>query len=176
MAPEFSRPEFSRPEKIDTIGERARDVTVEADAEERRRLAGRFGLVSIDRLTARFAVRRDAAGIAVDGRVEAQVVQSCSVTGDPIPARVDEPVRLLFVEPLADGEEIELSGEAIDTVELEGGAIDLGEAAAETMALALDPFPRSPAAAAVLAEAGVLSEDEAGPFSGLAALKGKLGK
>ena len=39
--------------------------------------------------------------------------------------------------------------------------IDLGEAAAETLALALDPFPRSPDADAMLAEAGVIGEDEA---------------
>ena len=166
-------PEFSRPERLDTIGAGARDVAVEADAEERRRLAGRFGLVAVERLAARFSVRREAAGIAVDGRVEAQVVQACSVTGDPIAAAVDEPVRLLFVEPATEGEEIELSDEAVDTIEIEGGAIDLGEAAAETMALALDPFPRSPAAAAALAEAGVLSEEDAGPFAALKALKGK---
>lgn len=164
-------PEFSRPERLDTIGAGARSVTVEADADERRRLAGRFGLVSVERLAAWFEVRREAAGIAVEGRVEATVVQACSVTGDPLPATVDEPVRLLFVEPSAGGEEIELSDDAIDTVEIESGAIDLGEAAAETMALALDPFPRSPAAEAALKEAGVLSEGESGPFAALKALK-----
>jgi uncharacterized metal-binding protein YceD (DUF177 family) len=164
-------PEFSRPERLDMIGAGARSVTVEADADERRRLAGRFGLVSVERLAARFEVRREAVGIAVEGRVEAAVVQACSVTGDPLPATVDEPVRLLFVEPSAGGEEIELSDDAIDTVEIESGAIDLGEAAAETMALALDPFPRSPAAEAALKEAGVLSEGESGPFAALKALK-----
>lgn len=167
-------PEFSRPERLDTIGAGARTVTMEADPDERRRLAGRFGLVSVDRLAARFEVKREARGIAVEGRVEAAVVQACGVTGDPLPASVDEPVRLLFVEPAAVGEEIELSDDAIDMVEIEGGAIDLGEAAAETMALALDPFPRSPAAAAALKDAGVLSEEDAGPFSGLAALRKKL--
>ena len=64
--------------------------------------------------------------------------------------------------------------EKIDTIEIEGGAIDLGEAAAETMALALDPFPRSPNAAAALKKAGVISEEEAGPFGALAGLKAKL--
>ena len=57
----------------------------------------------------------------------------------------------------------------------DSGAIDLGEAAAQTLALALDPYPRSPGAAAALKEAGVIGEGEAGPFGGLAALKGKLG-
>ena len=52
-------------------------------------------------------------------------------------------------------DEIELSEDDCDTVFYTGGAIDLGEAAAETLALALDPFPRSPGAAAALREAGV---------------------
>ena len=76
-------PEFSRPERLDTIGAGARSVTVEADADERRRLAGRFGLVSVERLLARFEVRREAAGIAVEGRVEAAVVQACSTAASP---------------------------------------------------------------------------------------------
>ncbi len=169
-------PEWSRPEKIDTIGEREKPVAIEADAVERAALAERFGLLSIDRLQVDLIVRRDAAGILVTGKVRSAVVQPCSVTGEPVPAAIDEPVALRFVEPAAHGadDEIELSGDTLDTIEIEGGAIDLGEAAAETMALALDPFPRSPNAAAALKKAGVISEEEAGPFGALAGLKAKL--
>ncbi len=42
------------------------------------------------------------------------------------------------------------------------------------MALSLDPFPRSPNAAATLKEAGVISEDEAGPLGALSGLKAML--
>ncbi|WP_230481615.1 YceD family protein [Sphingomonas sp. Leaf21] len=169
-------PEWSRPEKIDTIGEREKPVSIDTTPDERRALAGRFGLLSVDSLSAELVVRRDAAGILVTGKVRGAVVQPCSVTGDPVPAKVDEPVALRFVEPSGAGaeEELELSEESLDTIEIEGGAIDLGEAAAETMALSLDPFPRSPDAATVLKEAGVISEDEAGPFGALAGLKAKL--
>lgn len=169
-------PEWSRPEKIDTIGEREKPVAIDTTADERRALAGRFGLLSVDALSAELVVRRDAAGILVTGKVRGAVVQPCSVTGDPVPAKVDEPVALRFVEPSAHGgdEEIELSEDSLDTIEIEGGTIDLGEAAAETMALSLDPFPRSPNAAAVLKEAGVISEDEARPLGALAGLKAKL--
>ena len=41
-------------------------------------------------------------------------------------------------------------------------------------AMAIDPYPRSPAAAEALREAGVIGEEEAGPFAALAALKAKL--
>ena len=53
---------------------------------------------------------------------------------------------------------------------------DLGEAVAQSFALLLDPFPRSPNADAVLKAAGVKEEGEVGPFGALAALKDKLGK
>jgi uncharacterized metal-binding protein YceD (DUF177 family) len=171
--------EWSRPERLDAIGEGERVVEIAADAGERAAVAARFGLVAVDRLAATLAIRRDAGGVVVTGRVAADLVQACSVTGDPLTVAVDEPVALRFVESLGTGEEeIELSADALDTVEIEGGAIDLGEAAAETMALALDPFPRGPGAEAVLRDAGVLSEEEArtqaSPFSGLAALKATL--
>ncbi|WP_277979633.1 YceD family protein [Sphingomonas phyllosphaerae] len=167
--------EFSRVERLDTIGGEDRAVTIAADADERAALARRFDLVAVERLAGAFAVRRDPAGVLVSGTVRADVVQACSVTGDPLPATIDEPVALRFVAPSAGGDdEIELGGDSIDTVELEGGGVDLGEVAAETMALALDPFPRSPRAEAVLRVAGVLSEEEAGPFGALAGLKAKL--
>lgn len=168
-------PEFSRPERVDTIGERARDVAITADERERAALARRFSILAIDRLEARFAVRREGGAIVAEGRVAGAVVQACSASGEPVPASVDEAVTLRFVdEDAVAEEEVELSPDALDTLPIENGAVDLGEAAAETLALALDPFPRSPHADAALAQAGVMGEGEAGPFAGLADLKRKL--
>ena len=176
MTPRVTAAEFSRPERVDTIGEGERTVAIAADEGERVGLARRFGLVAVARLDASFAIRREGGAVLATGRVVAAVTQACSITGEPIEARVDEPVALRFVDDeAADAEEVELSAEAADTLPIEAGAIDLGEAAAETMALALDPFPRAPGAAAALAEAGVLGEDQAGPFGALAGLKSKLG-
>lgn len=168
-------PEWSRPERLDTIGADERQVSIEAEPAEREALARRFALVAVNRLAAQFAIRREAAGILATGRVKGEVVQACSATGEPVVAKVDEPVALRFVESLDGGDdEVELSDEALDTVEIEGGAIDLGEAAAETMALSLDPFPRSPGAEEALKAAGVIGEEDAGPFGALAGLKAKL--
>lgn len=170
--------EFARVERLDTIGGEERQVAIAADESERLALARRFRLMAVERLEATFAIRREAGGVAARGRVAADVVQACAVTGDPVSATVDEEVDLRFVEPAGRGgdEEVELSGDALDTIEIEGGGIDLGEAAAETMALALDPFPRSPQAADALKQPGVLSEEEAGAFGALAELKAKLEK
>ena len=168
-------PEFSRPERLDTIGERDRSVTFAATPEERRKLAARFAILSVDLLEARFTIRRDTSGIVAKGHVTAKVVQACSVTDEPLTATIDEPVALRFVDNFGavDGE-IELSDDALDTVPIDGGAVDLGEAAAETLALALDPFPRGPNAAAALRAAGVISEDEYQPVNAFSGLKAKL--
>jgi uncharacterized metal-binding protein YceD (DUF177 family) len=169
--------EFSRPERVDSIGEGERSVTIQADEAERAALARRFDLVAIESLGATLALRREAAGIHVSGHVTAALTQSCSITDDPIPVAIDESVALLFVAPgSAGGDEVELGEDSLDTVELEGSSINLGEIAAETMALALDPYPRGPNAAAALKAAGVLTEEEARPASPFAALKDRLGK
>lgn len=171
----MTAPEFSRPERADAIGHDPREVGIAADTDERAALARRFGLVGIDRLSGDFTLRRDAAGIIVTGRVAAAVTQACSITGDPLAARIDDTVGLRFTEKAAaSDDEIELDDSGIDVIALDGGLVDLGEIAAETMALALDPFPRGPGADAALRDAGVLSEEEAGPFGGLAALKDRL--
>lgn len=173
----MSAPEFSRPERIDTFGAGERSISIAANDAERTALAARFGLLAIERLQGEFKVRSEAAGIVARGHISAAVVQACSVTDDPIPATVEEDVALRFVaDGAVDEEEIELSEDALDTMFYAGSAIDLGEAAAETMALALDPFPRGPNAAAALREAGVISEEEAKPLGALAGLKAQLEK
>lgn len=169
-------PEFSRLERTDTIGDGERSVSIAADPAERAALAARFALLSVERLEATFRVRRDAAGIVARGHVSAAVVQACSVTDDPLPVEIAEEVALRFVMEGSEAasDEVELDTDALDTMPYDGAGIDLGEAAAETMALALDPFPRGPNAAAALRAAGVISEEEAKPQGALAGLKALL--
>lgn len=172
-------PEFSRLVRLDTLSAQPRAVSVEADDAERGALAARFDLVAIDLLNATAECVRDGDVINVTGTLAADVVQSCVASGEPVPAHVAEQFRLRFVPTVAlevHAEEIELSEEDCDVIGYTGSAIDLGEAVAETLALSLEPFPRSPDADAALRSAGVLSEDEAGPFAALKGLKEKLGK
>ena len=174
-----SGPEFSRAIRVDALGPEPRTLRIEADGSERAMLAKRFGLVAIDRLAAGASLVRNGAEIVVSGGVEAQVTQSCVATGAPVEAAVNEPFELVFrpaPEPGRPDEEVELSGAELDILFYEGGSIDLGEAVAETLALALDPYPRAPDAAAALKAAGVRSEQESGPFGALAALRDKMRK
>ena len=170
-------PEFSRPVRIDTLGEGKCTMTIEADIPECAALAARFGLVSVASLAAEAVLRREGDIIHAEGRIKAAAVQACVATAGPVPATIDEAFSLRFVPAGADsGEEIELDAEAVDTIDYQGSAIDLGEAVAETLALSLDPFPRAPDADVALREAGVLSEDQVltGPFAALKALKDRL--
>ena len=147
-----------------------------ADEGERRSIAERLGLVSLDRFEAHVALSRTGPSVRAEGRIAATIQQSCVVTGDPVPAHVDEAFTLLFM-PGADSsgrdEEIELGEQDCDVVFYDGAEIDLGSAVADTLALSVDPYPRSASAEATLKEAGVLSEEQASPFAALAALKGR---
>jgi uncharacterized metal-binding protein YceD (DUF177 family) len=172
-------PEFSRPVRIDTIGSAPRAVAIEANEAEKAALAKRFDLVAIGRLAAEASLVLQSEAVIAEGIVRAAVVQSCVATGVPVKARVEVPFRIEF-RPLPTGageEEIELGAAELDVVFHDGAAIDLGEAAAETLSLALNPYPRAPGAEQALREAGVKNEEDAkresSPF---AALRDKLRK
>lgn len=172
--------EFSRTVRLDTIGPAPRAMAIEADAAEREALATRFDLQAIDHLSAELEVSRTGEMVIAAGRMRAKVTQSCVASGDPVPAEIDEPFRILFTpQPEAargSEEEVELSEEDCDIVFYEGASIDIGEAVAETLSLSLDPWPRAPGAEQALKQAGVKAEGEVGPFAALAGLKDKLGK
>lgn len=172
----MTEPEFSRPIKLDTLGAAPRAEQIEADAEEREALARRFGLLALDALDAELTLVRDGDAVTLTGRLRALAAQACVASGAPVPAEVDEAIDLHFRPAPAAGradEEIELGEGEMDVLFHDGSAIDIGEAVAQSLALALDPYPRAPDAEAALREAGVKSEAEAGPFAALAALKNK---
>lgn len=170
--------EFAHRLTLDRIRDGDR-LDLVADAEERAAVAERLGLMSLDRLDAHAILRRDGTTVHCSGRVKATLEQRCVASGDPIPVRVDEAFDLRFVPELktAGGdEEFELGADELDTLFHDGQAIDLGAAIADSLALGLDPYPRSPNAEQALRQAGVISEEEAGPFAALAALKQKLSR
>lgn len=164
---------FAHHLRLDQIcdGERL-DLT--ADETERRAVAQRLGLECLSCLEAHAVLSRTGDVIRATGRLAAALEQSCVVTSEPVPAHIDEPFDLVFMPEPASGhpdDEVELGGSDLDVVFHDGAEIDLGAAIADTLALSLDPYPRSAGADAALKEAGVLSEAEASPFAALAALK-----
>jgi len=141
--------EFSRFIEADSVGAKPIERQISANADERAALAQRFELQAIDRLEADFTLRRAGNGVIhVKGTVRGEVVQSCVVTLEPVPARIDETFAADFAaasDHPAEDEEIDF--EAADPPEpIRNGHIDLGELAAEHLSLALDPYPRAPGA------------------------------
>ncbi len=154
-------PELSRPLLAERIGTAPFAVQVEASAEECQALATRMHIPAVLALSCDYLLRRDPAeAIHAEGRLTARVVQVCVVTLDEFEAEITEPFAVRFVPEGTESEEID--PEAEDEIPYAGSMIDLGEAAAEQLALALDPYPRRPDA--------MLPDAEAPPPSAFAAL------
>ncbi len=162
----MSAPEFSRP--IDRRHLKQAPEHLLASEAECAALAQRFGLVKIRRLGAQLALVADGEAVDATGTLEADFVQSCAISGDDLPVRLHEQVTFRFVpESLTPGPdaEIELDDAILDEIEYSGTTFDLGEAVAQSLALAIDPYAVGPGAEAVRAKHGL---DDAGPKSALA--------
>jgi uncharacterized metal-binding protein YceD (DUF177 family) len=165
---------FAHQLRLNDIGDGTRLALV-ADEQERKAVARRLALPSIERLEAHVTLSRTGEVVRAEGRLLAALDQSCVVTRDPVSTRIDEPFLIQFIpEPsAAPDEEVELGEADCDTVFHDGSVIDLGTAIADTLALSIDPYPRSAAADAALKEAGVVTQEQASPFAVLAGLKGR---
>ena len=156
-------------------------IVVDADAGERSALARRFSLPGIDTLRAEIELEQRGKAIRARGSLKAEIRQACAVSGEEFPASVDETLDLRFVEQSdldaqtdhGDDIEIELDAEDCDEIEYSGDMFDLGEAVAQTLGLAIDPYAEGPSADAARREAGIVAEGELeGPLAAaLAALK-----
>lgn len=174
-------PEFSRPVRLDIMGDLPHPMDITADVAERAALVRRFRIVALDRLEATAALKRTGDRVEVTGRIVANAVQACVASGEDVPEKIDQPFVLRFVPEAEAGidsadEEIELEEAALDEVGYSGSAVDLGEAVAQTLALALNPYPRAPNAEEALRAAGVKIEGEEEKLGAFAALKELLKK
>jgi len=151
MNPIVAPAEFSRVFRVDDLPPGGSTVTLTADATECAALARRFGLSALRGLSATARLQpeggqRGGRGVKVEGTFEAEVEQSCVVTLEPVVSRLADRFVLQFAEA-AEGPAAELDVEAEDPPEpLVDGAFDLGEAVAELVALAIEPYPRAPGA------------------------------
>jgi uncharacterized metal-binding protein YceD (DUF177 family) len=147
-------------------------VKLTADAEQRAAMARRFGLVAVNSVSAEVTLEDDGKAVAANGRLKAAIVQSCAVSGEDLPVTIDEPLALRFVpEQPVKAEEVELEPGELDEIEFVGDVFDLGEAVAQSLALAIDPYAVGPEAERTRKEAGLADEAASGPFAALAALK-----
>jgi uncharacterized metal-binding protein YceD (DUF177 family) len=165
--------------RIDSMPPAGRDLEVVPSAEERAAIAAQIGLVGIDRLEVKLHAVRFRGGMRVTGTLEAEVTQASVVTLEPVAQAVREPIDRIF---LPGGEKayagpanaeifVDLEGDDLPD-HFEGNEADLTPLIVETLALAVDLYPREPGAS--LDDLGLKSDVEAvSPFAVLKTLKPK---
>lgn len=168
----MSEAEFSR--LVDVRQCDGQRLELAANGQERTALAARFDLVSVERLEAELTLARTDRTVEATGVMRAAWVQPCAISAEDLPQSVEEDVALRFV-PVASGnlanetdEEIEISADELDEIPYEGTRFDIGEAIAQSLGLAIDPYAAGAEAEAARAKLGDKPDN---PF---AALKDRL--
>ncbi|NVN05902.1 DUF177 domain-containing protein [Asaia spathodeae] len=175
------QPEFSRRLLLNRIGHDGLTETIKASDAECRALAKRLEIPVVHALTCRFNVISEPSDhFLLEGVLTAHVALDCVITGEVFEDALNESFAVRLVPSRRFSEETASDLEAIDEIPYEGNALDLGEIAAEQLALMLPAYPRKPGAALENAvdeaprETAEEAEDEAGgrpnPFGALAGL------
>ncbi|MBK8175586.1 MAG: DUF177 domain-containing protein [Rhodospirillales bacterium] len=156
--------EFCRRIPVHDLPSAGRTFEIEANVEERRALSRRYGIEAVNRLQAYGTLKPEADGrcVRLEGRLSADVVQTCVVTLDPIEALIEVWFARLYSadatdvwqDGLADAAQADIGdGEAFIEASSElyaepltGDSLDVGDALAEQLAIELDPYPRKPGA------------------------------
>jgi uncharacterized metal-binding protein YceD (DUF177 family) len=153
---------------------------VAATEVQRHDLAAEYGLVEVKSLTGEMLLSGgEGDSFLVEGRVRAEVVQTCVVSLEPVAQHIDETIAVRFVPagstkaPLVDkpAAEVAIDPDAQDPPEvLDGTTVDLGAIVEEHFALAIDPYPRAPGAALPPEAVDEPAAGEDSPFAVLAGL------
>lgn len=149
------------------------EIAIVATAAECQALAVRYSLLSLDALSAQLTIRNDIGGeIVVEGRLQAELVQACVVTLEPVSDTLDATFDQRYTQRPADPEDdLEIGPDDIEPPEpVLGDSIDLGELVAQYLFLSINPYPRAPEADAQSAEIASKTPDD-GPFAALAQLR-----
>jgi uncharacterized metal-binding protein YceD (DUF177 family) len=179
MTNESERAAFTRPIRVDEIkdGASAKIETTEAEMEDIARL---LDLVALTGLVFGYRFEHGGGGRwRFKGHPRADVTQTCVVSLAPVETQLDLPVEAAFwpaslIDHRAPDDEEPASQEMLDWPEaIVDGKIDLGTLVYETLATALDPYPKRAGASFDWSQG---APDEAGsaktgPFAVLSALK-----
>ena len=104
-------------------------------------LAERFGWVSVDHLASELCIRKVARDCwDVTGHITGQIVQSCIVTGTPVPENIDFRIEERYVRTAEQIDWVEVDLDGVEPIK--NGAIDIGELAMQSLGLAATAWPR----------------------------------
>ena len=142
------------------IEKKPQKLDLEVSESDRELVAKRLGVVSVDRLHVMFDVSRPEGGyiIKVKGRLEADVVQECVVSCQPVVDHLEEEFEAFYADreravllsckrreqDLKNGAaEIEILREEEDPEPIVNGQIDLADLAMQYLSLGLDSYPKA---------------------------------
>jgi uncharacterized metal-binding protein YceD (DUF177 family) len=164
-------PEFSRFISVTRIPPKGIEEQLEAKPAERAALAKRFGLVDLSKLKAQLTLMPGSKKtVTATGTIEADVVQQCVVTLDPIESHLAIEVDIVLIPSESGKDETQTTKEAELEDEFDffsGGKIDLGELVSQQLGVNIDPYPRKPKATLKVMEFGKKIEKQK-PFATLA--------
>jgi len=169
--------EFSILIKLDQIKSKKFNKKIAASKEQCLKLAKRFDLIELKRFRANLDLVRRGSSVLVDGIFDAEVVQQCVITLEPVLSKIEGNFSCNYSESAAknDCNVVDFDLTTDDPPEpIVNGEIDVGIVLAEHFGLELDPFPRSPGVNFDLMEheTGAKSGNEsANPFAILKKLK-----
>jgi hypothetical protein len=159
------------------------DVVVEADEAQRKALADAYDLLAVNALAANATLTPGRRGtVTIEGRVTADIAQSCVVSLVPVDQHIEEPFSVRFAsadspdlpEARANAEVV-IDPAAPDPPEvMDGTRIDVGALVEELFVLAIDPYPHAPGAT-LPAEPTQPPESIESPFAVLAKARTKKG-
>lgn len=165
-------PEFSRLVPLARLGSTPFCQQIRATPSEREKLSRRFDLLALDRLTAAVELRRQGDEVIVlEAAFEAEFVQSCVLTLEPVAAAVSDRFVLVYGPAEAEQQDIGSQRDEAAFEPLHGDVIDIGEAVAQELSLSLPVFPRHPDAKI---DAETLVESTGSLFFSLARLKQRV--
>ena len=140
---------YSEPLRLHHIGAGVQR-RLKPDAEAIKRIVRALDLQALDMFEVDINLVPTVSGWRRDGRVMADAVQTCGLTLEPLPVRIDRKFSVQMVEATEheadENAEIDLELDDDSADQIEGGSLDLGQYAVEQLALSLDPFPRKPGA------------------------------
>ncbi|MEM0921989.1 MAG: DUF177 domain-containing protein [Pseudomonadota bacterium] len=120
------------------------------------------------------------AGWRAEGRLSAELTQTCVVTLGPVKQEISEEITRHYLPANLIGDSaditVDLDEDAPDPFT---GSIDLGALMLEELALVIDPYPRADGAeleTRIFAAPGIapMTDEDARPFAKLSELRGKL--
>lgn len=166
--------------KIDSRAIPAKPVEMQADEASRIALAKRFDLVAIKQFNGTATLAKDGPDVLAKGKITANIVQSCAISGDDFATTLKADFDLRFVprdryakmvDEAESGEGVEIEAEDCDLIAFDGPLVDLGEALAQTLGLEIDPYAEGPHADAVREQYQLNVDTPVSHFAALAGLK-----